>query len=520
MTCFAVVSGGLSANAIRAGEHAASQDGREGALPRANTDPSGTITLFPGDLYSLYGIPLDAGGIPVSADRDATIGVIDAYGDPSAESDMATLRSTFHLPACTTANGCLTKVNQAGSRQPLPSTNAAWISETSLDLAAISVLCPTCHILLVEANSNNGDDMSTAVQTAHSMGARYISMSFGADEEDSDAAEISALDARMDAADTVYVAATGDGGYAAGTPWPASAPNVIAVGGTTARPAANGGWQQTAWNQSGSGCSSLTPATAAQRLLPTIIGTCAGMRAVSDISAIADPHTNIPVVVDGEWRQAGGTSVAAPIIASLYALAGNHTDPGVIYRNQRNYPSLISDITSGFTTGCKDMVAGASRGPASDARICTGTPGWDGATGLGSPTSPQAMALHPVLKPSAPGRLTVRGKMKVRGARGSRVKTPRHGRKTVTLKVPSITSDTVAAPVTTTITWTLVKNVKTHGTPGQHRTARSRKVTDTVGSTKRLKVKHSWAGYRLRATITARAFGYATYTAAKTFKVR
>jgi len=44
-----------------------------------------------------------------------TIAIVDAFNYPNAESDLASYRSQFGLPACTKANGCLRVVNQNGA---------------------------------------------------------------------------------------------------------------------------------------------------------------------------------------------------------------------------------------------------------------------------------------------------------------------------------------------------------------------------------------------------------------------
>ena len=45
--------------------------------------------------------------------------IVDAQDDPNAESDLATYRSQYGLPACTTANGCFKKV-EPERRHQLP----------------------------------------------------------------------------------------------------------------------------------------------------------------------------------------------------------------------------------------------------------------------------------------------------------------------------------------------------------------------------------------------------------------
>src|SRR3954463_5281735 len=100
----------------------------------------------PASLRSAYKLPTTGGtGAPVA--------IVDAFDDPTAESDLATYRAQFGLPPCTNANGCFKKVNQNGAASPLPATDAGWAGEISLDLDMVSAICASCHILLVEANS-------------------------------------------------------------------------------------------------------------------------------------------------------------------------------------------------------------------------------------------------------------------------------------------------------------------------------------------------------------------------------
>ena len=61
---------------------------------------------------------------------------------------------------------------------PLPAADASWDVEISLDLDAVSAICPHCHILLVEAALPYDTDLDAAVQTAAAMGANQISASW------------------------------------------------------------------------------------------------------------------------------------------------------------------------------------------------------------------------------------------------------------------------------------------------------------------------------------------------------
>ncbi len=82
-----------------------------------------------------------------------TVALVDAYDDPTIESDLNVYRAYYGIPPCTTANGCFRKVNQDGEQGSYPIANPQWDPEIALDTEMVSAICPKCHILLVEANS-------------------------------------------------------------------------------------------------------------------------------------------------------------------------------------------------------------------------------------------------------------------------------------------------------------------------------------------------------------------------------
>jgi len=270
-------------------------------------------------------------------------------------------RAAYGLPACTTANGCFRKVDQNGGAN-YPVANTGWAEEISLDLDMVSAVCPNCHILLVEANSNSLNDLLIAENRAATLGAAVISNSWGASEFSSESLYDSYFRHGIP-----ITASSGDAGY--GVEWPASSPYVTSVGGTSLVRASGGrGWAETAWSGAGSGCSAYEAKPAFQ----TDPG-CA-RRTVADVSAIADPNTGVAVYdsyrVSG-WLVFGGTSVAAPVIASVYALAGNgagSAGAGYVYGHR-----VLNDVVSG------------SNGSCGGSYLCTAVTGYDGPTGLGTP---------------------------------------------------------------------------------------------------------------------------------------
>ncbi|MCP2338920.1 putative Ig domain-containing protein [Actinomadura rupiterrae] len=329
---------------------------------RANLAPSG---YGPTDLQSAYALPSSQGS-------GQTVAIVDAYDDPNAESDLATYRSQYGLPACTTANGCFKKVNQTGGSTP-PSADSGWAEEISLDLDMVSAVCPNCHILLVEASQPSTSDLGTAVNTAVSLGAKYVSNSYGGSEDSSDPSSDSSYFNHPGVAITV---SSGDSGY--GVEYPAASQYVTAVGGTSlSRNSSTRGWGETVWNGAGSGCSAYDSKPSWQK------DTGCSRRTVADVSAVADPNTGVAVYdtyqVSG-WQVFGGTSVSAPVIAGVYALAGAPASGTYPASYPYAHTGSLNDVTSG------------SNGSCGGSYLCTGTSGYDGPTGLGTPNGTTAFA--------------------------------------------------------------------------------------------------------------------------------
>jgi subtilase family serine protease len=310
----------------------------------------------PTDLIAAYNLP--------AAIKQQTVAVVDAFDDPNAEADLGVYRSHFGLAACTTSNGCFRKVNQNGHPSPLPSPNVGWAEEMSLDVDMVSAICPTCHILLVEGNSNSFSDLALSVDEAAKLRANAISNSYGGGESGG-----SSEDSHYNHPGHMVTASTGDSGY--GPQFPATSRYVTAVGGTRlVRDGSTRGWSETVWSGAGSGCSSFESKPSWQT-----DPSCSN-RTEADTSAVADPATGVVVYdsygISPGFYIFGGTSVSSPIIASVYALAGNAkrlTYASKIY----SHHNKLYDVTSGANGSC-----GGSY-------LCTGKVGYDGPTGWGTP---------------------------------------------------------------------------------------------------------------------------------------
>jgi len=333
----------------------------KGVVP-ASATPS-TSALTPAQLQSAYRLSgLTSGG--------KTVAIVDAYGYTNLARDLATYRSYFGLPACTTASGCLRIINQSGGTS-LPRMDTGWAGEQALDVDAVSAICPDCEIVVVQAKSTSFADLGAAVNTAAKQaGVVAISNSYGSSTDAADASYGSAYNHPGIA----VTASTGDNGYQGGS-FPASSTYTVAVGGTSlkAAPGTIRGWTESVWSGAGSGCSTYNAKPSWQ----TAATGCA-KRAMADVAAAADPSAGGMAVyyptssTKSTWAQVGGTSESAPIIAATYAL-GTKTLP--------SYPAALPWAN---TASLNDVTSG-SNGTCSPALWCTGTAGWDGPTGLGTP---------------------------------------------------------------------------------------------------------------------------------------
>jgi putative Ig domain-containing protein len=338
---------------------------RNGTRAAPQAAPTG-VGYGPSDLQGAYALPSSTAG------SGQTVAIVDAFDDPNAASDLATYRSSWGLPACGT--GCFSKVNQNGQTSPLPqaSGTTGWATEESLDIDMVSAICPNCHIILVEANSASNANLGAGVNAAVSLGAKYVSNSYGGPESTSD----NSMDTQFYNHPGVAVTASaGDSGF--GVSYPAASADVVAVGGTSLSHASNArGWSESVWGSSagGEGTGSGCAADSSKPSWQTDTG-CA-RRTDNDVAMDADPNTGVAVYDtydQGGWLEVGGTSASSPMIAGVYALAGTPTAgtyPGsYIYQHTSN----LFDVTTGADGSC------------SPAYLCTGETGYDGPTGWGTP---------------------------------------------------------------------------------------------------------------------------------------
>jgi hypothetical protein len=399
-----------------------------GATGAGTIGPAGGLT--PSDLAAAYGLTTTGGS-------GQTVAIVDAFNDPNINADLQTFDTQYGLAACSTANGCLSVVNQAGGTTLPADDTTGWSVEETLDVQAVHSVCQGCKIILVEANSPGNADLGTAENTAVALGAKEVSNSFGEPEAGTD----STFQAAFNHPGVVIAASTGDDGYysfdqkaAVNQPdIPASYNTVVAVGGTSLYLGQSAVRQsETVWNDngpgdyyqgllgfalgaSGGGCSTLFSASGWQTHLSTWASTgCGSNRLDADVSAVGDYLTGFDIYDSYNcgsacspapgWLTIGGTSLSSPLIAAVYGLAGGAK--GVAYPALTLYGHLgkAYDVTAGGNGWCDGAGAAECGDPntlgfgivdcdytgggvvAAGDSACDAVPGYDGPTGVGTPS--------------------------------------------------------------------------------------------------------------------------------------
>jgi subtilase family serine protease len=290
--------------------------------------------------------------------------------------------------------------------------------EAELDIEAILSLVPSAAIQVYEApqNSPGTSALDVFTQAIDNPDVQVISTSWGRCEPAADQSLTSAestLFQQSAAEGKTIVAAAGDNGsedcYRQNVAFqgtnlavddPASQPFVTGAGGTTfttlGPPAA-----QTVWNTptgaGGGGVSSVEPLPSYQSATAAALGvqsqTCNGScREVPDVAADAGTPFATYCTEGGRdgcdaggWTGFGGTSLSAPIWASLFALA-NASPACASKRIGFANPTLYA-IAGGpdYSTAFSDITTGNNDLHNFQGGVYAARPGYDLATGLGTP---------------------------------------------------------------------------------------------------------------------------------------
>jgi hypothetical protein len=375
---------GLEARELLSGFHTQYVRFSEGsAAPFGTTGPAGTT---PAQIRHAYGIDqiTFSNGTVTGDGSGTTIAIVDAYDDPNIANDLHQFDLKFGLPDPT-----FTKVNQSGGSS-LPAANSGWAGEIALDVEWAHAIAPGASILLVEATNSSYANLFAAVTyAAKQSGVVAVSMSFGGGEFSGQTSYDSTFTTPSGHGGVTFVAASGDSGAPAS--YPASSPNVLAVGGTTLSVDSSGNiLSESGWGGSGGGLSGIESQPSYQKGVVTQSST---WRANPDVAYDADPNTGFPVYdsynngTAAPWSQYGGTSDAAPQWAALIAIADQGralAGLGSLDGPSQTLPKLYGlasadfhDITSGTSTGSPHYTAST---------------GYDLVTGRGTPVANRVVA--------------------------------------------------------------------------------------------------------------------------------
>jgi kumamolisin len=367
------------------------------ATTTGEVTPSGAHGAYGFDgLYNLSGTFHSATGQNI---------VLLLWGDGYNPSDLSTFFSTYYpsdYPVVTTWNAY--PIDGA----PAPSANAVndpsgAPQELTLDMEWSGTMAPGATLDAVYAPDGPApsyspndtpmeDALSYAVNSLHNVSV--ISMSFGLPESEDTSfqAAYTTLFAEAEQKGITVLAASGDDGgsqlsHGACTltpevEFPASSPDVLAVGGTA--PTLNvsftgqitGIATQPAWNRSGGGFSADYPAPSWQLVGSAGAAIGSNGRGVPDV---AGPAADNMLYYNGAVGQLAGTSFATPMWAGLIAELNAVRGIPVGFVTPRLYAVASEEASApGSAKAFSDVTTGANC-------LNSAKPGWDPVTGWGTP---------------------------------------------------------------------------------------------------------------------------------------
>jgi subtilase family serine protease len=330
-----------------------------------------------------------------------TIGVYELANFDSG--DVATFFTCYGL------SPAISQINVDGG--PTTADNASNApDEATLDVEEAAALAPGAAIEVYQGTQNGNGPTDIYSQMASDNTATIITTSWGICEAQTNGAALAeqTIFEEMAAQGQTVVAAAGDSGSSdcEGTPQPtkplavddpASQPYVTGVGGLTV--ANISPLSQTVWNDncttqgcgSGGGGVSTLWSRPSWQVGPGINTTTDTRRMVPDLSVMADPSTGFIQyftgtdtgfcvhTCSGGWGGIGGTSIGAPLVSALVAVAAQACSATSGGRLGFINPSLYTMASTDFidvTSGSNDLYGVGGY---------TANVGYDMASGLGSP---------------------------------------------------------------------------------------------------------------------------------------
>jgi len=288
----------------------------EPAVPQAQpmvqaepASPTQSATFSPAAMQASYGLSPSP-----YAGAGQTIAIVDAFDDPNIVSELTVFDTYWNLPAC--GADCFTKVDQFGGSSYPPPASGSWSVEIAMDVEWAHALAPDAHIILVEATDAGLVNLLAAERYAGAH-AGYVSNSWGFPEFAAETADTPIFTEPH----VSYFAAVSD--TTGKTQYPATAPNVVAVGGSDLTSSGPAAWT------GGGGCSAFEHESPSEAELASAAG-CSGNQSTPEVSADA---VDIPVFdASTGWLNVGGTSFATVVWAAAAADSGRLVTNSTIAR--------------------------------------------------------------------------------------------------------------------------------------------------------------------------------------------
>jgi subtilase family serine protease len=330
--------------------------------------------LTPAEIRQAYGFD------QINGDgRGQTIAIVDVGSTPTVMADLDVFDSAFSL------NGSISLYSEYGAAptflkvHPMKSKlrpDVDWSQETALDVEWAHAVAPGAKILLVQAASASFTDLLAAVNYARNQSeVSVVSMSWGGSEWSGEKNFDNNFTTPRNHQGITFVASTGDDGGL--TSYPATSPNVLAVGGTTLHTSGGSYQGEMAWSDTGGG-------TSFGESAPVWQGSFTGLnvRSSPDVAYDADPNTGVMVYDSYQspgWMVFGGTSAGAPQWSGLVAIANQlrvEGGQGTLDGANQLLPAIYSAPAEDF----HDVTWGS-------AGEFTAGEGYDLTTGRGSPVA-------------------------------------------------------------------------------------------------------------------------------------
>jgi hypothetical protein len=332
-----------------------------------NKSPQGKVYGWGSpDIEAAYNLPSSRKG------SGQIVAIVDAYDNPNVVKDLAMYRRHFGLPKAK-----FYKYDQDGQQGHYPKGNTSWGAEIDLDVDMVSASCPNCTIDLIEANDYNGRSIATAENEAAKLGAHIVSNSFGC-VRCLGGREL--LEKAFEMPGVMHVVSAGDRGYL--TDVPMEFDSVVSVGGTVLSKSGST-YSEVVWPDTGGGCAMHFAKPSWQH------DPSCSARTTNDVAAVAWNVAYYDTYSAGGWLISGGTSVAAPIIAGVFGLAGNASkqEGGKIFwtLTEKQRQEDLHVVSSG-TDGCPPLLRGSYLCVAGTEEFKTysGPTGWGTPNGIGA----------------------------------------------------------------------------------------------------------------------------------------